>query len=143
MSLILLAAATLASSIVEDCGAALSAQWKGAEAAHPIDPAKHVPVITLINVPEIRYQDAVRDLTHEFRTFKESPGSGIVAGACCGFPLYGSISFDELVNLPKKGFIPLCEVGLRSGAKMVQVRMEYREPYEKGGGAAPYFWISH
>jgi hypothetical protein len=130
---------------VDACRDAMTAQWREATAVHPIDSSRHIPVV-LINVPTngppSRYRDAIRDLKHAFLSFKESPGSGILTG-CCAVPVFGSISFDELTKLSTARFAPLCEVGDRSFSTFVQVRMEFREPYERGIGAAPYFWISY
>ncbi len=91
--------------------------------------------------PPSQYQDAIRELTHAFPSFKEGPGSGILLG-CCAFPVFGSISFDDLARLRSTDFVALCDIGYRSLSTSVQVRMEYRSQYEAGVGAAPYFWIS-
>ena len=134
-----------ASSEVDACRPALSAQWRDAIVTHPLEPSKHIPIV-LINVPRVgpptQYQEAIRDLMHAFPSFKESADSGILIG-CCGFPVFGSISFDDLAKLSAARFAPLCDAGRRSLSTMVQVRMEYRATYEQGVGAAPYFWISH
>lgn len=84
----------------------------------------------------------MRDLTRSFPSFKETSGSGILTG-CCSFSIFGSISFDDLAKLSSANFVPLCKAGDHARSTLVQVRIEYREQYERGIGAAPYFWISY
>jgi hypothetical protein len=143
-SFVAFATATEASPDMGACSVAMTARWRNATAAHPIDPLKHVPVV-LLNVPrtgpQTRYQEAIAALTRTFRSFKEGAGSGVLTG-CCALPVFGSISFDDLSRLSSTKFAPLCGVGRRNLSTVVQVRMEYREQYEQGVGAAPYFWIS-
>jgi hypothetical protein len=58
-------------------------------------------------------------------------------------PVFGSISFNDMTSLANSKFARLCEVGIRSLSTHVQMRMEYRDSYERGVGAEPYFWISY
>jgi hypothetical protein len=130
-----------ASPYIEQCSAVLSQQWHDAIAKHPIDPSKHVPVVVVYvprTLPENSVRDALRGLATAFPSFKEAPGSGILIG-CCSFPISGSISFEDLAKLSATNFAPLCAVGVAS----VQVRMEDRDTFGAGIGAAPYFWISY
>jgi hypothetical protein len=128
-----------ASSYVDECSAMLSQEWHDAIGKHPIDPSKHIPIVLVFvpqSLPESSTRDAVRGLEKAFPSFEEAPGSGIMLG-CCSWPIFGSISYEDLAKLTAANFVPLCEVGISS----VQLRMEYRDRLEAGG--APYFWIAY
>jgi hypothetical protein len=128
-----------ASSYVDECSAMLSQKWHDAIENHPIDPAKHIPIVLVFvpqSLPEKSSTDALRGLAKAFPSFKEAPGSRIMLG-CCSWPIFGSISYEDLAKLTAANFVPLCAVGVSS----VQVRMEYRDKSEAGG--APYFWIAY
>jgi hypothetical protein len=128
-----------ASPYVDQCSAMLSQKWHDAIEKHPIDPSKHIPIVLVFvpqSLPESSTRDALHGLAKAFPSFKEAPGSGIMLG-CCSWPIFGSISYEDLAELTAANFVPLCAVGVSS----VQVRMEYRDKSAAGG--APYFWIAY
>lgn len=130
------------SRYVTDCSAHLVDHWRQDVAAHPVDLARHIPVLS-INVPipgaKLRYRGAIAALKQAFPTFEEGQASGILAG-CCAIPVWGSVSPEELTKLSEAQFVPLCMVARRSRSTAAGVRMEFRETYLRGEGGEAYFF---
>ena len=128
---------------VDDCSSSLSKQWQEELPAHPIDPSKHIVVLSIdvpVDGPETNYRQAIDRLKQAFPSFEEGFGSGILLG-CCAVPVWGAVSLDDLARLSKTRFVPLCDLGRRSSSTSVGLRVEYREAYERRVGAPGYFYV--
>jgi hypothetical protein len=126
------------------CSEFLSRTWPAYLATHPLDPAKHVVVVSVDDPTSRanykRYARAIAALKREFPSFREATTSGLLLG-CCAVPIYGSISAEDLHKLVAAKFRPLCEIGRHFSSEGVGIRAEYRDLYERHEQADAYFFF--